>query len=48
MIDDAYKLVQGESRIAVVGDCLIDRYYNGKVSRISPEYPLPIISSTGG
>ncbi|MEW5951718.1 MAG: D-glycero-beta-D-manno-heptose-7-phosphate kinase [Elusimicrobiota bacterium] len=31
------------SRIAVVGDCMLDRYIKGKVRRISPEAPVPVI-----
>lgn len=30
-------------RIAVVGDVMLDRYYRGTVSRISPEAPVPIV-----
>jgi D-beta-D-heptose 7-phosphate kinase/D-beta-D-heptose 1-phosphate adenosyltransferase len=30
-------------RIAVVGDVMIDRYYWGNVSRISPEAPVPVV-----
>jgi D-glycero-beta-D-manno-heptose-7-phosphate kinase len=30
-------------RIAIVGDLMLDRYYWGKVSRISPEAPVPIV-----
>lgn len=30
-------------RIAVVGDVMLDRYYRGAVSRISPEAPVPIV-----
>ena len=30
-------------RIAVVGDLMLDRYFWGKVSRISPEAPVPIV-----
>jgi D-beta-D-heptose 7-phosphate kinase/D-beta-D-heptose 1-phosphate adenosyltransferase len=30
-------------RIAVVGDVMIDRYYWGSVSRISPEAPVPVV-----
>ena len=29
--------------IAVMGDAMIDEYYDVKVKRISPEYPIPII-----
>jgi rfaE bifunctional protein kinase chain/domain len=30
-------------RIAVVGDIMLDRYYWGSVSRVSPEAPVPVI-----
>jgi rfaE bifunctional protein kinase chain/domain len=30
-------------RIAVIGDIMLDRYYRGTVSRISPEAPVPIV-----
>ncbi len=30
-------------RIAVIGDLMLDRYYRGTVSRISPEAPVPIV-----
>jgi rfaE bifunctional protein kinase chain/domain len=29
--------------VAVVGDVMLDRYYWGKVSRISPEAPVPVV-----
>lgn len=29
--------------VVVVGDCMLDRYWQGKVSRISPEAPVPVI-----
>jgi rfaE bifunctional protein kinase chain/domain len=30
-------------RIAVVGDLMLDRYFWGKVNRISPEAPVPVV-----
>ncbi len=30
-------------RIAVVGDLMVDRYYWGKVHRVSPEAPVPVV-----
>jgi rfaE bifunctional protein kinase chain/domain len=30
-------------RIAVVGDLMLDRYYWGRVKRISPEAPVPVV-----
>ena len=32
-----------ESRVLVVGDAMIDRYWYGAVDRISPEAPVPIV-----
>ena len=32
-----------QCRIMVVGDVMLDRYWHGKVSRISPEAPVPVI-----
>ncbi len=29
--------------IAVIGDVMLDRYYRGSVSRISPEAPVPVV-----
>ena len=36
-----------EKRILVVGDLMLDEYIWGKVSRISPEAPVPIVNVTG-
>ncbi|MFL6710726.1 MAG: bifunctional heptose 7-phosphate kinase/heptose 1-phosphate adenyltransferase, partial [Massilia sp.] len=33
----------GDVRILVVGDVMLDRYWFGEVSRISPEAPVPIV-----
>lgn len=32
-----------ESRILVVGDVMLDRYWHGEVARISPEAPVPVV-----
>jgi len=32
-----------ELNVLIIGDVMIDRYINGKVSRISPEAPVPIV-----
>jgi len=32
-------------RVLVVGDVMLDRYWFGEVSRISPEAPVPAIRS---
>jgi D-glycero-beta-D-manno-heptose-7-phosphate kinase len=31
------------SLVTVVGDCMLDRYWDGRVTRISPEAPVPIV-----
>lgn len=31
------------TRVLVVGDCMIDRYWWGNVERISPEAPVPVV-----
>ena len=31
-------------RIAVVGDMMLDEYLIGKVNRISPEAPVPVVN----
>ena len=33
----------GKAKILVVGDVMLDRYWFGEVSRISPEAPVPIV-----
>ncbi len=33
----------GGKRIAVVGDVMLDQYYWGNVSRVSPEAPVPVV-----
>jgi D-beta-D-heptose 7-phosphate kinase / D-beta-D-heptose 1-phosphate adenosyltransferase len=32
-----------KSRVLVIGDVILDKYYYGKVNRISPEAPVPVI-----
>lgn len=32
------------SRVLVVGDVMLDRYWHGSTSRISPEAPVPVVS----
>jgi rfaE bifunctional protein kinase chain/domain len=34
------------SRILIVGDSMLDRYWEGKVERISPEAPVPVLQVT--
>ena len=31
------------SRVLVVGDVMLDRYWFGEVERISPEAPVPVV-----
>jgi rfaE bifunctional protein kinase chain/domain len=33
-------------RILVIGDVMVDRYVHGKVHRISPEAPVPVVHVT--
>ncbi len=33
----------GKQKILVIGDVMIDRYLTGRVSRISPEAPVPVV-----
>ncbi len=42
------KIVASFSRlkIAVIGDIMLDKYIFGHVSRISPEYPVPVVDVT--
>src|SRR5438034_8364999 len=30
-------------RVAILGDCMLDRYVWGRVDRISPEAPVPVV-----
>lgn len=32
-----------QSRVLVVGDVMLDRYWFGEVERISPEAPVPVV-----
>jgi rfaE bifunctional protein kinase chain/domain len=44
-IEDIFRSFQ-KLRIAVVGDIMLDKYIFGHVSRISPEYPVPVVDVT--
>ncbi len=33
----------GRGSVLVVGDAMLDRYYYGEVTRISPEAPVPVL-----
>jgi len=45
MSDDYKEILKQfpDRRIAVVGDCMIDRFLWGNVERISPEAPVPVV-----
>ena len=34
--------------VMVVGDVMLDRYWYGPTSRISPEAPVPVVKVAGG
>jgi D-beta-D-heptose 7-phosphate kinase/D-beta-D-heptose 1-phosphate adenosyltransferase len=36
-----------EARVLVIGDLMLDEFIWGKVSRISPEAPVPVVNVTG-
>lgn len=44
LVERFNKLNSHDTNIAVVGDIILDRYLYGKVTRISPEAPVPIVS----
>ncbi|MDE5638948.1 MAG: D-glycero-beta-D-manno-heptose-7-phosphate kinase, partial [Odoribacter sp.] len=31
-------------KILIIGDIMLDKYYFGKVERISPEAPVPVVN----
>jgi bifunctional ADP-heptose synthase (sugar kinase/adenylyltransferase) len=35
-----------QTRVLVVGDAMLDRYWHGAVERISPEAPVPVVKVT--
>ena len=35
-----------QSKVLVVGDVMLDRYWYGSVDRISPEAPVPVVRVT--
>jgi bifunctional ADP-heptose synthase (sugar kinase/adenylyltransferase) len=37
------RLDTSAARVLVVGDVMLDRYWFGEVSRISPEAPVPVV-----
>ena len=38
------ELTFNEANVLIVGDLMLDKYYYGNVSRISPEAPVPVIN----
>jgi D-beta-D-heptose 7-phosphate kinase/D-beta-D-heptose 1-phosphate adenosyltransferase len=36
-----------DARVLVVGDIMLDRYYHGETSRISPEAPVAVVNVEG-
>src|ERR1019366_6656259 len=38
-----YRSALRRARVLVVGDVMLDRYWYGEVSRISPEAPVPVV-----
>lgn len=37
------KLFSQENKVLIVGDAILDIYYSGKVDRVSPEAPVPVV-----
>lgn len=46
MLGEDLKAAIAKARVLVVGDVMLDRYWFGEVSRISPEAPVPIAKIT--
>jgi D-beta-D-heptose 7-phosphate kinase/D-beta-D-heptose 1-phosphate adenosyltransferase len=46
MIETLINGLKQKLNVAVIGDAMLDVYRYGKVSRISPEFPVPILKST--
>src|SRR5664279_6648355 len=48
-LDSAKEWIAGfaAKRILVIGDLMLDEFIWGKVSRISPEAPVPVVNVTG-
>ncbi len=41
MQNDIFKLEQ--AKVLVIGDIMLDAYYEGDANRISPEAPVPVV-----
>src|ERR1700682_4567848 len=39
----AYRDAVARTRLLIVGDVMLDRYWFGEVERISPEAPVPVV-----
>ncbi len=39
--------MNSDARVLVVGDAMLDHYWDGSVDRISPEAPVPVLSVSG-
>lgn len=37
----------GKSRVACIGDLMLDRFVHGRVERTSPEAPVPVLRTEG-
>ena len=46
MVGNPSKAQIGGTRIMVIGDAMLDRYWYGAVDRISPEAPVPVVRVT--
>ena len=40
-----YLVKEKSSRIAIVGDCMLDEFFMVDTTRISPEAPIPVLKS---
>lgn len=47
LIDTIQRLDACRPIVSVIGDCMVDEYYDISVSRISPEFPMEIMHSPG-
>lgn len=45
-LESVSKSALAASRVLVVGDAMLDRYWHGPVDRISPEAPVPVVRIT--
>lgn len=47
MVMDDERFELGKKRVLVAGDVMLDAYCDGRVSRVSPEAPVPVLLKTG-